>query len=348
MAGVSSMMSNRLRIRALLLAVSLSLASAGCAGAGSSAASGIPVLPKVPGVERHVLNVAISPVVDSAGFYLAQRLGLFAEEGLTVNYTPAHGDTVISDAVSGKYDIIATNYVSYVEAQSSRQADLRIIAEGSLLTPGSRVIMTLPDSRVQTLGGLRGHVLGVNPDANIGFLLAASVLTDEGVPMNQGHGSSRQAVSFPAFSMPYPDASPALVSRQVAAAVMSEPFATQAAEQHGAVTIADLDSGTTQQFPVEGYAVTKSWAGRYPNTLKAFLIALEAGQQRADTDRKAVEDAYVALKPGTGHIDQRTAALMAINDYPLGVDATRLQRVPDVMRQFGFLKQHFSIRQLLS
>jgi NitT/TauT family transport system substrate-binding protein len=344
------MMSNRLRARALLIAVSLALASSGCAsaGAGGFAVNGNPVLPKVPGVEKHILNVAISPVVDSAGFYVAQRLGLFAQEGLTVNYSPAHGDTVISDAVRGKYDIIATNYVSYVEAQSSHQANLRIIAEGSLLTPGSRVIMTLPGSPVQTLAELRGHVLGVNPDANIGFLLAASVLTGEGVPMSQGHGSSHGAVSFPAFSMPYPDASPALVSRQVAAAVMSEPFATQVAEQHGAIAIADLDSGATQQFPVEGYAVTRDWAARYPNTLKAFLAALEAGQQRSDIDRRAVEDAYVALQPGAGHIDQRTAALMAINEYPLGVDATRLQRVPDVMRQFGFLRQHFSISQLLS
>jgi NitT/TauT family transport system substrate-binding protein len=188
----------------------------------------------------------------------------------------------------------------------------------------------------------------VNTDANIGFLLAASALADEGVPMRQRQGSSAPAVSFPAFSMPYPDASPALVSRRVAAAVMSEPFATQAAEQHGAITIADLDAGATAQFPVEGYAVTRDWAARYPNTLKAFLTALEAGQQIADTSRAAVEAAFVALPADAGHIDATTAALMAVNYYPLGVDSKRLQRVADVMQEFGFLSQDFSIAQMLS
>ena len=38
---------------------------------------------------------------------------------------------------------------------------------------------------------------------------------------------------------------------------------------------------------------------------------------------------------------------MALNVYPLGVDAVRLQRVADVMRQFGFLKRRFDIRVLL-
>jgi hypothetical protein len=43
-----------------------------------------------------------------------------------------------------------------------------------------------------------------------------------------------------------------------------------------------------------GYAVTKAGAKANPNALKAFNIALQAGQEIADTDRRAVENAYVA------------------------------------------------------
>ena len=84
------------------------------------------------------------------------------------------------------------------------------------------------------------------------------------------------------------------------------------------------------------------------NTLKAFTIALEAGQEIADTNRAVVEAAFVSLKPGEGHVDQRTAALMALSNYPLGVDRARLQRVADVMVEFGLLKQHFNIGRLLN
>jgi NitT/TauT family transport system substrate-binding protein len=94
--------------------------------------------------------------------------------------------------------------------------------------------------------------------------------------------------------------------------------------------------------------VTKAWAKANPNTLKAFDTALEAGQEIADTHRAAVEAAFVSLKPGQGHVGQLTAALMALSNYPLGVDPVRLQRVADVMQEFGLLKHHFSIEQLLS
>jgi NitT/TauT family transport system substrate-binding protein len=324
----------------------LACLAAGCAGGNGGSFTGIRALPKVSGLEKTTITAAISPVLDSAGFFVALREGLFAQEGLTVNYRPASGDTIISGAASGRYDVIATNYVSYIQAQSAHKADLRIIAEASLLQPGDRVIMTMPTSKIRRLGALAGHVLGVNADANVGYLLAASVLTQNGVRMSSRGGAG--AVSFPSFSMPYPDAAPALASGKVAAAVMSEPYVTQAEEDYGAVPLADLDSGGTEQFPMEGYAVTKSWARANPHTLQAFLTALEAGQQIADTDRAAVESAYVALPQDAGHIDRVTAAVMTLNIYPLGVDTVRLQRVADDMQQFGFLKRHFDIWQLLS
>ena len=39
---------------------------------------------------------------------------------------------------------------------------------------------------------------------------------------------------------------------------------------------------------------------------------------------------------------------MALSNYPLGVDPVRLQRVADVMREFGLLERHFNIGRLLS
>jgi NitT/TauT family transport system substrate-binding protein len=47
-------------------------------------------------------------------------------------------------------------------------------------------------------------------------------------------------------------------------------------------------------------------------------------------------------------VDRLTAAIMALNNYPLGVTPVRLQRVADVMLQFGFLKSHFDFNQLLN
>ena len=348
------MVSRKLRVPALFLAASVALLGAGCAngnggnGNGSANTNGAVTLAKAGNLEKTILNVTVLPSVDLAGFYVAWHEGLFAQEGLKINYTPAFGDQVIGSMAKGQYDITGMNYVSYIQAQLNHVAELHIFAEGSLLAPGDQVIMAMPHSRFQSLPSLKGHVLGVNPDGNIGFLLVESALAQDGISFLGKKGFSASSVMFPHDpNFPFP-ASPALVSGKVAAADMTEPFATQLAEQHGAVTIADLDSGATKQFPIEGYAVTKAWAKANPDTLKAFDTALQAGQEIADTDRAAVEAAFVALQPGEGHVDQRTAALMALNIYPLGVDAVRLQRVADVMQQFGFLEQHFDIAELLN
>jgi NitT/TauT family transport system substrate-binding protein len=330
-------------IPALVLTASLALLSAGCGG-GSSEVN-VTALVKVGHLEKTTLNVAVLPAIDSAGFFVALHEGLFAQEGLTVNYTPAFGSEVLAGQVKGQYDITGNNYVSYVEAQINHQGDFRIIAEGSLLQPGDQVILTMPGSPVKSLAQLRGHVLGVNADANVGYLLVASVLTENGITMSTKF--SRNSVLFPRTDIPFTQLGQSLVSGQVAAAIVPEPLASQMEEQYGAVTLTDLSLGATQQFPVAGYAVTRAWAKANPNTLKAFLTALQAGQLIAGTNRAAAEAAFEWLKPGEGHVDKLIASIMALNIYPLSIVASRLQRVVTVMQQVNLLTRQFSIQIML-
>jgi ABC-type nitrate/sulfonate/bicarbonate transport system substrate-binding protein len=56
--------------------------------------------------------VAVLPAIDSAGFFVAMHEGLFAQEGLTVNYTAAFGDQVIGGQAKRQYDVTGMNYVS--------------------------------------------------------------------------------------------------------------------------------------------------------------------------------------------------------------------------------------------
>src|SRR6266581_7941170 len=100
----------------LVTAVALALTAAGCSNGG--AASG-------PPVEKPVLNVAVDPAVDSAGFFVALDQGLFKAQGLTVNFTPVtSSESAIADQVDGTYDITGGNYVSYIQAQQQHQANL--------------------------------------------------------------------------------------------------------------------------------------------------------------------------------------------------------------------------------
>jgi NitT/TauT family transport system substrate-binding protein len=293
------------------------------------------------GLEKTTLNVAVVPAVDSAGFFVALHDGFFKQQGLTVNYTPAiSSNVVIGQQIAGQYDITGGNYVSYIQHYVDNQEPLEIVAEGSVMQEGTQAIYTMPDSRIKTLAELKGHTLGINAPLNINYLLAASVLTENGIRLTQ--------VNFPAQPIPFPHMAAELAAGKIAAAAMPEPFATAAEQQYGAVPLADLNQGATASFPIAGYVTTKAWAQQNPNTLHAFVTALAEGQQLADTSRGAVESAMESLSgPRNGQVPPIVAAVMAVNIYPTAIDKVRIQRVADVMFQFGLLHSRFDVTPMI-
>jgi NitT/TauT family transport system substrate-binding protein len=312
----------------LIAAIVVFALAAGCASGGTSHNGAA----TTSGVEKPNLTVAVVPAVDSAGFFIALYEGLFKKQGLNVTFVPAvSSETAIADQVKGDYDVTGGNYVSYIQAQQAGQADLDIFAEGSVMQPGAQALYTMPGSKITNLRDLEGKTVGINAPKNILYLLVASALASDGVPVN--------SVKFDS-NIPLPGMAAALKAGVIQAAVLPEPFASQAQAAFGVTTLADLNQGATTDFPIQGYVVTRQWAAEYPRTLAAFRRALEEGQQIADTNRTALEQAMedLPMKPEPLGVSQETAALMAVDNYPVGpVDTVRLQRVADVMSQFlGF------------
>jgi NitT/TauT family transport system substrate-binding protein len=281
------------------------------------------------------------PAVDSAGFFVALHEGLFAKQGLTIHYTPAvSSDVSIGEQLAGKFDITGGNYVSYIQHYVTDHQPLEIVAEGSVMQQGTQAIYTMPNSKIKSLSELKGHTLGINAPLNINYLLAASVLTQNGIKLTQ--------VRFPAAPIPFPAMAAELAAGKIDAAAMPEPFATAAEQQYGAVELTDLNQGATEQFPIQGYVATKSWAEQNPGTLKAFVTALAQGQELADTSRSTVEQAMEALSgPQNGEIPPIVASVMAVNIYPTAIDKVRIQRVADVMYQFGLLRARFNVTPMI-
>jgi NitT/TauT family transport system substrate-binding protein len=334
--------------RTTAVAVALTAAAGLAAGCSSSSASpngstsAVSSLPTNFGPpEKTTLNVGVVPAMDSAGFFIALHDGLFAKEGLKINYSPAvSSETAVAQQLKGQLDISGGNYVSYINEAAINHQPIELIAEASIMQQGAQTIFTMPSSKIKTLSQLKNQLVGVNAPGNIDYLLDVSVLQENGI--------TPTSVKFPKTPIPFPEMGQMLADGKVAAATLPEPFASQAEQQFGAVPLADLNQGATSDFPVEGYVVTKQWAQENPNTLKRFLAALEIGQEISDTDRPAVERSFEALNgPQNGQVSAGIAAVMALDTYPIGIDATRIQRVADVMFQFGLLKTRFNVSSML-
>jgi NitT/TauT family transport system substrate-binding protein len=301
--------------------------------------------------EKTTLNVSVVPAMDSAGFFVAWHEGLFAREGLTIHYTPAtSSETAVAQQLKGQLDISAGNYVSYIEEAAQDNTQIEVITEGSVMRAGAQVIFTMPQSHISTLSQLKGKLIGVNAPANIDYLLDVSVLKENGINPKSVNFPNAKDPSFAATNgaIPFPEMASELASGKIAAATLAEPFASQAEQQYGAVPLTDLNQGATSDFPIEGYVVTKQWRAQNPNTLKRFLAALSVGQEISDTDRAEVEQSFEALQgPQNGNVSPSIAAVMSLDEYPIGIDPTRLQRVADVMFQFGLLKKPYNVSGML-
>jgi NitT/TauT family transport system substrate-binding protein len=307
-------------------AAGVSLLAAGCASANGAAA---------PGPEKPDLVAAIVPADDSAGWYIAEQEGLFAKQGLHIKIVPAiSSETAITEQLDGQYDVTDGNYVSYIQAEVQKHAQLDIFAAGSIMEPRCQEILVLPNSPIKDVAELRGATIGVNVLNNIGTLLVGALLRDNGMSVKDVHFKP----------IPFPLMAKALQDHEVDAAWLPEPFVTGAEESIGAEPIADLDSGATQSLPISGYVVTKAWAHRYPHTLAAIERALVQAQRIADTDPSAVEKAMSTYSLG---VTPTAAAVMAEPDFPLDTDTVLIQRIADLMQQFGLLQQYFNVSQMI-
>ena len=312
--------------RGVLVTGALALASAGCASRTTVATASK--------LEKTDLAVGAVQSVTAAGLYVAAQQKFFAAEGLRVTIAATTGSgSVMAELLNGRLDINFGNYVSFIAAQASGVARLRILAEGNNATAREQQIVVLPHSQITSLGGLRGKVIAVNALRTVSTLIVSSLLTENNVPL--------ASVEFTAI--PFPAMGAALEARRVDAAWMVDPFLTEAQVKYGALAVADGDQGETAGFPISGFVATDAWMQRYPRTAAAFVRALDRGQRLADTDRSTVENVlprYIGISP-------QIAALVVTGDFPVGVSAVRIQRVADIMRQFGYLKEPFNVSPMI-
>ena len=300
--------------------------AAGCASSTGTASESALTQPELPDI-----TVAATPAADLAGLYIAQEEGLFVKQGLHVTLEKiASNQAAVAAQLKGQVDISAQSYVSYIAAQAAG-ARFHILAEASTLKPGTRVLVTRAGSRITSIAGLAGKEIGVNGTNNIGTLLASALLAEYGI--------SPKKADFITDPKGYTDMPRQLQAGTWGAALLAEPYATIAEEDYGDEEVADTDQGATENFPMDGYVATQAWVEKYPKTAAAFVRAIQEGQTIAATEPPVVR---VAIGKADD-LPSLVTVVMALPGFPTGpVNAQNIQRVAEVMREFGVLGKQYS------
>jgi NitT/TauT family transport system substrate-binding protein len=297
----------------------------------SSAGEGAPA--QGDGLEKTTLIIGLSPTPSSAPVVLADKRGFFKAEGLTVKTEIIQApQTVIPKILNGGIDIFKGSYVSLINIQDSGVAKVKILSDTLQAAPGIAGVVVVKDSPLQTPKDLKGKTIAVNSLKNLGTLSMSAHLAIHDVTPEQVRFT---VVDFQAQLA-------ALKSGRVDAAWMVEPFLS-AAQQAGARLLLDTNTGPTDKFPIDGWAATQDWVSRNPRTAAAFQRAVAKAQRLAAADRAALAE----VVPLYTQTPKEAVMTMAMGTFPTSLDARRIQRVADLMNEFGYLKSHIDVATMV-
>jgi NitT/TauT family transport system substrate-binding protein len=296
------------------LAFTLALALTGCGGTSDDTPGA--------GLETTHLTIAAGPVADMAPIHLGLKHGVFKALGLDIELKTFSGGAAAAAAlVGGQIDMSFGNYGSVLLARQGGQ-DLKIVGEASIGATtatgaaGTISVIALPGGSVQTGKDLAGKRISVTSLKGTPTAIIGAALRNIGVDPT--------TVKF--SEVPLPGVGAALTSGAIDAAYVLEPYVTKLGTTLGTRVVLDPLSGQNAGLALNGYAVTGKFATAHPKTIAAFQRALAKAQGLAT--RAAVQQILPTYIKG---MDDQTAKLMALPDFPQGINPTRIQRVADLM-----------------
>lgn len=324
---------------AAIAGAAVALLAAGCSSSGSSGPSGSGSSSPSPSasaaLEQSHITVGALPVIDDAGLYLANKLGYFKQEGLTVTIAPVTQSTqAIPDMLHGSIAIISgANYVSFFEAQAKGTVSFKVLAEGVTCQPDTFGVAALPSSGISKPADLAGKTIAVNLLNNIQTLTLNAVLKAEGVNPSSVHY----------VVVPFPNMIAALKAHQVNAISAVQPFLTGAEAADGAKQVVSSCDGPVAHMPMSGYFATQTWAQQNPNTARAFQTALLKAQAYANANPGAVK----SILPTYIKITPQAASQVTLGMYPSTLDPAQLQQVITLMQNGSLPTTGLSASSLL-
>jgi NitT/TauT family transport system substrate-binding protein len=285
-------------------------------------------------VEKSKVKVAIIPqLLDIAGYERAKNAGYFKKEGLEIEEVNIKSATdAVPQLKVDQLDFAFGNWTTFIEAQATKAADIRMVSDGQQATEGMSALVAMPDSGIKSPKDLAGKTIGVNALKSNVELTTRAVLQANDVDPN--------SVQFKVISTA--QALQALQTKQVPVMSLQMPNLTVAKQQLGVVVVADRATGPVADFPISGYVTSAKMAQSNPKTVAAFQRAMAKGQGDV-ADRQTMEQ---TLSSYAG-IDQNIIKLVVAGAFPTSVDKTRMQRVADLMLTYGILKEKFDVGPMI-
>jgi NitT/TauT family transport system substrate-binding protein len=215
-----------------------------------------------------VVRVAFTPLQAWAPLFIGEAEGFFAREGIKVEWvTFAGGADTVAVLIQGQLDVGAGSASAGFFNAVAQGARVRIVADKGHVEPGFRAVALvarkdLKAGAVPTIADLKGRKVALNTLGAIAHYVLARSLARAGLG----------ATDVEIVRMPFPAMVGALQTGAVDAAVLSEPFVTQALES-GAGTMLMPAGDVVPDEPVAFLFYGPTLLDRSPDVGRRFMVA---------------------------------------------------------------------------
>lgn len=274
------------------------------------------------GKQSHPIRVGSSPVVSSAGIYIAQEKGYFKELGLDVEITTFKGSgaQLTAPLAAGEMEVGGGNYTAGLFNSMLQGAKVKLVADKGHLEKGHGYLALMvradhvTSGRFKTYKDLKGFKMGVTALNGV----SQEILADRFLKLG---GLTGADVSF--VKMSYSEMNAAFASRTLDATIQLEPFVTLAETKGLAKRIGDACEAYCGQQSAGIFYSAQFIEKRREDAVK-FMIAYLRG----------VRDYEAAFTAGTDR--EKIAGLLG--KYIEGVPADLWARmVPVGLNPDGFI-----------
>lgn len=313
-----------------VLALALSLALSACGGGDDTTGSG--------STGTAQLTAAVVPAMPAAAVYVGLEQKLFAAERIDLKTQPAQtGAAVVASVLNGEVQV---GYMSTVVA-------IRAMAEGAPIRFAAAGDMVPTDVDQKMYGGLvfadgnavddyrqlEGRTVAVNALQGIDNLALVAAIDAAG-----GDSAKVKVVE-----VPYPEQWSAVKSGRVDAAVMSDPFYSDAIAQ-GGQTYGNILNAIGPGAMISCYVVADQYAQKQSGIIKRFATAMSKSSAASNADAEAVR----AVIPEFSQIPAEKAKTVTLPTFADELTADSLQAVADLMLKYGYIKKGVDASALLA
>ncbi len=282
------------------------------------------------------IKVAISPITSYLPVFAAQELGYFKEMGLEVETIRISGGPKKLEAMAGGSVDIAGSSIPPMIRGVERGLDFTIVSAMSntrLKPPGVSAVVVRRDAGINSPKDLAGKKVAIAARGQVDDLTTNELVRkDGGDPKKIIWLEMRRSVMLPA-----------LLANKVEGAYLVEPFLGRARGESSLKLLMYTVVEVTPGGVLTGFAATKKWLKKNSEVAARYSLAIRKAVNWINTHEAEAR----MLLPKYTRLSPKLAKKVTLNFYAEHIDIDSVQRLADLMHNYGYLEKRVSATDMV-